>query len=177
MSDEHWINELEIRGIPTSINKVYAHNRAGVKYMTKSARLFRDRAVLTLRDQWPLPPIETPVVVTLDVYGSQADADNLPKLILDAMKKAPVIKDDKWQIVRGLRINPHPSRDHAVMITIETWHDDRRSLTESSRPPSHTPGSRRTSSKGPSRTPKRTLTRKVKRGRISRGSKRTSDSR
>lgn len=69
----------------------------------------------------PFEPIGYTVRVLLDFYHSdnrRRDSDNGTSSILDVLQDSGILSDDRWQIVRELRIRNHKAEDAHCVIQI-----------------------------------------------------------
>lgn len=72
-------------------------------------------------ERGPFEPIDYTVRVSLDFYHSdnrRRDSDNGTSSILDVLQDSGILSDDRWQIVRELRIRNRKANDAHCVIHI-----------------------------------------------------------
>lgn len=70
----------------------------------------------------PFEPIEEPSRVTIDFFHAdnrRRDSDNGTSSILDAIQDSAILLDDRWQIVRELRINNFKASEAHCQIKLQ----------------------------------------------------------
>ena len=85
-------------GLPPTANNIYANRPDGKgRIKTTEYRTWRTAAARTLEETfepfWPKTPIEIEVYLSIN---RQRDVDNCVKPIIDAVKTAGLIRDDRW---------------------------------------------------------------------------------
>ena len=97
-------------GLPPTANNIYA-NRADGKGRIKTTEYtkWRTAAARTLAETfepfWPKTPIEIEAYLCIT---RQRDVDNCKKPLIDAVKEAGLIRDDRWvDRIEAWRCEPH----------------------------------------------------------------------
>lgn len=86
--------KLVIPGTPPSGNHYVKHTRTGRHYVTGEARKFKEDVSLLAQGQ-SMPPGRYHVDMWVYMgHGEKGDVDNFPKVALDALRDAGVIKSD-----------------------------------------------------------------------------------
>jgi Holliday junction resolvase RusA-like endonuclease len=108
--------------IPTSTNKLYARTRKGVR-LSDEARIYKEYASLTAANQWhqkynQYDPLKGDISVTYRFYGSNADWDNLCKVLGDSMNN--IVWRDDVQIIEAhvYMFRKDPIRRVEVSVTV-----------------------------------------------------------
>jgi Holliday junction resolvase RusA-like endonuclease len=97
---------------PISVNNLFANVRGKGRVPTAAYNAWRWQAAAELAAQKPLPRIAGPVAIRLTIgevgVSPGFDLDNAAKALLDQLKTAGVIEDDRRKIVRRLYLEWEP---------------------------------------------------------------------
>ena len=90
-------------------------------YMPKAYQDWRKECTKLLKESWSLPPIETPISVSIQVYGTaRGDLDNYMGALFDTANKIVWI-DDRANIIQKASIEffKRSQKDSKWIIEIE----------------------------------------------------------
>lgn len=84
------------------------NTRSGKSFPNQHYAKWETEAVAQLMSQGrPKEPIDVPIKLTVNFYHGdnvRRDSDNQLSSILDALQKAAVLSDDRWQIVQAINV-------------------------------------------------------------------------
>lgn len=84
------------------------NTRSGKSFPNQRYAKWETEAVAQLMSQdRPAEPIDVPIKLTVNFYHGdnvRRDSDNQLSSILDALQKAAVLSDDRWQIVQAINV-------------------------------------------------------------------------
>jgi crossover junction endodeoxyribonuclease RusA len=104
---------------PPTINHYYGTDkRTGHKYLTASARRFRDQVALLLNRSEGFGPARVAILIDLHQPGNAGDIDNRIKPLLDALEHGGAFDNDRQ--VWDLRIK----RSHNIQggaVDVQIW--------------------------------------------------------
>lgn len=90
--------DVELKGLPPTVNHLYRTGRNGTRYKTVMGKLYQDYVTLLLRQEWQeqekySEPVELRLTLT---SGSKRkwDLDNRVKALQDCLSLAGIIEDD-----------------------------------------------------------------------------------
>ena len=90
--------EVELRGLPPTLNHLYRTARNGTRYKTVMGKLYQDYATLLLRQEWHEQaryPGSVELRLTLTSGRRRKwDLDNRVKALQDCLELAGIIEDD-----------------------------------------------------------------------------------
>ena len=109
-------------GLPPTANNIYA-NRADGKGRIKTTEYttWRTAAARTLGEQFKPFRAKTPIQVEAYLcITRQRDLDNCKKPLIDAVKEAGLIKDDRWvDRIEAWRCEPHQVPVGMVLVFLD----------------------------------------------------------
>ena len=90
--------EVELRGLPPTLNHLYRTGRNGTRYKTVMGKLYQDYLTLLLRQEWgKRARYESGIELRLTLTSPSRrkwDLDNRVKALQDCLVHAGVLKDD-----------------------------------------------------------------------------------
>ena len=90
--------ELEIEGLPPTVNHLYRTGRAGFRYKTELGRKYQEQVSLLLAENWQgQPPYSEDVELRIEFKVKSRrkwDIDNRVKALQDCLNMAKILQDD-----------------------------------------------------------------------------------
>jgi Holliday junction resolvase RusA-like endonuclease len=93
--------------------------RNGKAYLPERYRIWKNKAIYQLKQQFDLPRPISKAEISIEVGGKQlGDLDNIAGAVLDALVQAGVLLDDRLSIVSKLTIEHFPDRPLGASIEL-----------------------------------------------------------
>ena len=91
------ILDMELKGLPPTVNHLYRSTRTGRRYKTALGKLYGDYIALNFMNIWKAKAYEGPIELRIKLTASNRrrwDIDNRVKALQDGLMAGGVIKDD-----------------------------------------------------------------------------------
>ena len=91
------ILDLELKGLPPTVNHLYRSTKTGRRYKTALGKLYNDYISLNFMNIWKSEAYEGPIELRIKLTASNRrrwDIDNRVKALQDGLMAGGVIKDD-----------------------------------------------------------------------------------
>ena len=113
--------ELELEGLPPTVNHLYRTGRTGYRYKTESGRRYQEQISLLLAQEWKGRPAysgEVELRIEFIVKSRRKwDIDNRVKALQDCLNMAKILQDDSQ--VQILHVERR--KGNADMTRLEIW--------------------------------------------------------
>ena len=114
--------ELELSGLPPTVNHLYRTSRSGYRYKTVSGRYYQEYVSLRLSQEWRGKPEYTgDVAISIEFIVKFCccwDIDNRVKALQDCLSLAGIIKDDAQ--VQVLHVERHIGESDTTRLKISS---------------------------------------------------------
>lgn len=115
--------ELELEGLPPSVNQMYRNARVNTRYKTAKTRDFQEKTVALMKKNRVLPNVFTgSIFVNVIFYVSDNrkwDIDNRLKVLFDCLQLAEIIKDDSQiDFISAERFNNYEKTGAKTVIAV-----------------------------------------------------------
>lgn len=115
--------ELELMGLPPTVNSMYRSVRGGFRYKTAATRQYQMYATCKIREAWQGREVYTDAV-SLDIKfhvkdRRRWDIDNRLKALQDCLMTGGVILDDSQ--IQELYVKREHTGDTGTYITLKTF--------------------------------------------------------
>mgnify|MGYP002864320232 CR=1 FL=1 len=112
--------EVELKGLPPTVNHLYRNSKRGYRYKTVSGRYYQDYVSLRLSQEWQgrseyAGDIGLHIEFTVKTRR-RWDIDNRVKALQDCLSMAGIIKDDKQ--VNILHVERHAGNKTATYVDV-----------------------------------------------------------
>lgn len=118
--------EVDLKGLPPTVNHYYRTSSHGWRYKTSSGRKYQERTISTLEQNWQGRPAYTGDVELRIEFTAKSrrkwDIDNRVKALQDCLSLAGIIEDDSQ--VQILHVERRKGKTDSTHLKILRLSDD-----------------------------------------------------